>query len=81
MSVIEPITSEFKLPIKEWADLNHARYQESETDSRVIGFEFEGIFITNPFYDPSYREAVDPFKTYGSKYISWTDNYLSLIHI
>lgn len=65
--------SEFELPQKEWADLNYDRYQANESDPRVIGFVHEDMFITNPFYDSSMIEEVDPFAEYGALYIAWAN--------
>jgi hypothetical protein len=67
--------NEFLLPIDQWADLNTERYHQNEHDWRVIGFEFEGIFITNPFTDASSVDSVDPLKAYGDQYEGWLAVY------
>jgi|SaaInlV_125m_DNA_1040241.scaffolds.fasta_scaffold01281_7 hypothetical protein len=35
------------------------------------GFEFEGQYITNPMYDETGRNVVDPYKYYGEDYENW----------
>ena len=39
-----------------------------DTDSD-IGFEFNGTWITNPFYDETLRFEVDPVQHYGEENI------------
>jgi len=68
-------SSEFGLGVEAWAELNTERYQEREDDPRVIGFEHEDMYITNPFMDESGRFSVDPQVTYGSKFATWMNRY------
>ena len=66
---------EFELPLEEWATLNHERYSENQNDSRVIGFVYDDIYITNPFLDESGLKPVDPLETYGELYLRFVSEY------
>lgn len=67
--------NEFSLNLEEWAYLNQQRYEESENDHRVIGFEYQGFFITNPFLSVNASDEVDPLSYYGKAYTRWLDKY------
>ena len=66
---------EFNLSITDWARLNYDRNLTNELDPRIIGFEHEGIFITQPFLDESARLDIDPFEVYGDLFLEWLDHY------
>ena len=70
--------SEFSLGVEAWAELNTERYQEREDDPRVIGFEHEDMYITNPFMDESGRFSVAPQVAYGFKFVTWMNRYDSI---
>ncbi|KZX74677.1 hypothetical protein A3715_15275 [Oleiphilus sp. HI0009] len=67
--------SEFKLSIGDWAELNRRRYGANQKDSRVIGFEHGGVYVTNPFLDISGIDEVSPLEVYGEKYEKWMARY------
>ncbi|MDQ0271235.1 hypothetical protein [Cytobacillus purgationiresistens] len=47
------------------------KYNESETkkNGMFIAFEFNGVMVTNPFYDETMRYEVKPSDYYGQKNI------------
>jgi hypothetical protein len=45
--------------------LEEAGYDDILVNVEVPSFEFEGTHITNPYYDETLREEVDPIEYYG----------------
>jgi hypothetical protein len=67
--------NEFMLPLEEWAELNRERHEVNVNDSRVIGFEFRDVYITNPYLCVSAVETVNPVEAYGELYVKWLSLY------
>jgi hypothetical protein len=63
---------------EDWAIINSQRYFENQDDSRVIGFEFDDLFIVNPYMDASGIERVDPVKYYGKHFNIWLDRKMKI---
>lgn len=74
------VNNEFYLDVKDWAHLNHERAQINDQDPRVIGFVYDDVYITNPFYDESCIAVVDPKQYYGKHYDDWLVQYIKQKH-
>lgn len=55
---------------QEIADKNHKIIQETGDTAGCVSFEWHGSSITDPFYDESSVNPVDPVEYYGDAFLN-----------
>ena len=60
----QQLFNEGKFISRELAEQRTMLYEETGTTDNIDGFEYEGMWIINPYYDDTGRFEVDPYDYY-----------------